>query len=167
MAGADIPGAGSAQFSGSPPNITSGPPMPPPPGGLRSGQLRTRGGQFTSGGMYVVWQGLENVITLPDQMAADLHRATDAAVAKLQDDMVAFAQANAPWVDYTGDARAELHSPAIIEEADGSKTIVLAHGVDYGVYLETMDGGIFGIIPRTIQEFQGQLAVRIAEEMGR
>jgi hypothetical protein len=167
MAGGDIPGAGSAQFSGSPPQIHSGPPMPPPPAGLQFGQLRSKGGQFASGGMYVVWQGLEDVIALPERVGGDLSHAADAALRALQDDMVAFAQENAPWTDFTGDARAELHSPAILEEADGTKTIILAHGVDYGVYLETMDGGVWGIIPRTIQEFAGQLSQRIGAEVGK
>lgn len=162
----DIPGSSSAAFSGSPPNITSGPPLPAMPSGIRTGQLRSASGQF-AGGMYVVWGGLDAVFALPDRVGADLIHATDAALEQLQTDMVEFAQQNAPWNDVTGDARAELHSPAITTASDGTRTVVLAHGVSYGVHLETMDGGVWGVIPMTIREFESQLVQRIGDEVSR
>ena len=67
------------------------------------------------------------------------------------EDMENFAKANAPWQDVTGDARERLH--ATVEEAGPIATIVLAHGVFYGLYLETANQGRFSIIPQTIDVF--------------
>jgi hypothetical protein len=56
------------------------------------------------------------------------------------EDMENYAKANAPWTDRTGDARERLH--ATVEETGPIGTIVLAHGVDYGIWLEVRFGGV-------------------------
>jgi hypothetical protein len=122
----------------------------PPP--VLSGQIRDIQGHY-AGGFYSAWFGFTAVAALPYRLAADLHEARDSALEQIQQDMVDYAKENAPWNDVTGDARAELNSPPIIENSDGSKTLILAHGVDYGIYLETRDGGSLGIIPQTIDHF--------------
>lgn len=64
-------------------------------------------------------------------------------------DMEEWAKANAPWTDRTGTARRTLHS----EVADAGSIlaqITLAHGVDYGVWLEIAHGGQYAIIAPTI-----------------
>lgn len=157
---ADIPGSSSARFPGQAPHA-SGPPMPGIP---RTGQIRDLAGRY-SGGMAVAWIGLEVVAKLPERVQGDLRAARDAALERLRQDMVDFAQTNAPWEDVTGDARAELNSPSITEAPNGDKSIILAHGVEYGIYLETMDGGALGIIPKTIEEFSGRLSDYIRDEL--
>lgn len=135
--------------------------FPPTP---RSGGFRDLGGRFV-GGASVAWLGLPALASLPQRVQADLRGATDAALTKLQDDMVEYARTNAPWEDFTGDARAELHSPFITTAANGDKTVILAHGVSYGIHLETLDGGRLGIIAQTIDHFVGELTGRIAAEL--
>lgn len=149
---ANIPGTSGASL-GTPPNITTGPPLPSVP---RSGQIRDLGGRF-AGGMFSAWVGFEALAHLPEKVQEDLRHGVDNALERLQQDMVEYAQQNAPWEDITGDARAELHSPAITTSSNGDKSIILAHGVDYGIYLETMNGGQFAIIIPTIREFAGRV----------
>lgn len=67
------------------------------------------------------------------------------------EEMEAYAKSHAPWTDRTGDARERLH--ATVEETGPIGTIVLAHGVDYGLWLEIANGGRFSIIPETIDVF--------------
>jgi len=66
-----------------------------------------------------------------------------------------YAKTNAPWQDRTGDARETLH--ATVEETGPIGTIVLAHGVDYGLWLEIANGGKYSIIPETIDVFGPQI----------
>jgi hypothetical protein len=66
-----------------------------------------------------------------------------------------YAKAHAPWSDRTGDARERLH--ATVEETGPIGTIVLAHGVDYGLWLEIANGGRYSIIPQTIDVFGPQI----------
>lgn len=66
-----------------------------------------------------------------------------------------YAKTNAPWTDRTGDARERLH--ATVEETGPIGTIVLSHGVDYGIWLEIANGGRFSIIPETIDVFGPQV----------
>lgn len=59
------------------------------------------------------------------------------------------AQANAPWTDRTGNARQSLHAWA--EETSAAiVTVYLAHGMDYGKWLELAHGGRFQIIEPTL-----------------
>jgi hypothetical protein len=64
------------------------------------------------------------------------------------EEMETYAKSHAPWTDRTGDARERLH--ATVEETGPIGTIVLAHGVEYGLWLEVANGGRFSIIPETI-----------------
>jgi hypothetical protein len=62
----------------------------------------------------------------------------------------ATAQANAPWEDQTGEAREGLHTT--VGNADGTVTLALAHGVDYGFWLEVIQNGKFAIILPTLEQ---------------
>lgn len=61
----------------------------------------------------------------------------------------AYARANAPWSDITGMARAGL--VASVEEDDLEIDIVLAHSVEYGIWLETIQAGQYAIIMPTLE----------------
>lgn len=73
-----------------------------------------------------------------------------------------YAKANAPWQDRTGDARERLH--ATVEETGPIGTIVLAHGVDYGLWLEIANGGRYAIIAPTIDVY-GPIIMRSLQNM--
>lgn len=76
--------------------------------------------------------------------------------------MEQYAKANAPWTDRTGDARERLH--ATVEETGPIGTIVLSHGVEYGIWLEIANGGRYSIIPQTIDVF-GPRVMRSLQNM--
>jgi hypothetical protein len=71
------------------------------------------------------------------------------------DDVLAYAQENAPWADRTGSARAELDVE--VDEHLGEVTLTLAHGVDYGHWLEVIQNGRFAIILPTLEHFAPQI----------
>jgi hypothetical protein len=76
--------------------------------------------------------------------------------------MEQYAKEHAPWTDQTGDARERLH--ATVEETGPIGTIVLAHGVEYGVWLEIANGGRYSIIPQTVDVF-GPRVMRSLQNM--
>lgn len=73
-----------------------------------------------------------------------------------------YAKQNAPWTDRTGDARERLH--ATVEETGPIGTIVLSHGVDYGLWLEIANGGRYAIIAPTIDVY-GPIVMRSLQNM--
>ena len=53
-----------------------------------------------------------------------------------------------PWTDRTGDARKRLNGT--VEKTSTGYRIVLAHGVDYGLWLELANEGKYGIVDKTM-----------------
>lgn len=58
------------------------------------------------------------------------------------------AQRNAKWTDRTGSARTRLN--AYVSATAKGYRITLAHGVDYGIWLELAHEKRYSIIPQTI-----------------
>lgn len=62
----------------------------------------------------------------------------------------AYMKTNAPWTDQTSNARNGLFASA--SRNGNEHTLVLSHSVSYGIFLETMQAGRYGIIvPAWIQ----------------
>lgn len=59
----------------------------------------------------------------------------------------AYAKANAPWTDRTALARASL--TATVDVDGRTVALTVAHGVSYGIYLETMQDGRFAVVEPT------------------
>lgn len=78
------------------------------------------------------------------------------------EDMENWAKANAPWQDRTGDARERLH--ATVEETGPIGTIVLSHGVDYGLWLEVANQGRFAVIAPAI-DYWAPIVMRDLQRM--
>lgn len=115
--------------------------------------------------------GLKWVVSPTDVFPQMAHKYTQAifqggrrVVQEKAAEMEEWAKANAPWTDRTGVARAGLH--ATVEENGQIGSITLAHGVDYGLWLEIANQGRFAIIapaidywgPRIMGELQHMLA---------
>lgn len=60
-----------------------------------------------------------------------------------------FAKENRKWTDRTGHARQRLHG--YVGKIPEGYRIHLAHGVDYGIWLELAHGKRFSIIPQSIR----------------
>lgn len=75
-----------------------------------------------------------------------------------------YAQANAPWADRTGDARAGLD----VDVRREGNVIVweMFHNVDYGLYLETRWNGRYAIIMPTLEMFSAQIGRGLSESEG-
>lgn len=59
---------------------------------------------------------------------------------------------NRPWTDRTGNARASIYGLPDVE----GQNLVIYHGilVDYGVFLETANGGNYRVIKPTIDKYK-------------
>jgi hypothetical protein len=93
--------------------------------------------------------------TLTPMLAqADVRENAEEILNDMSGDIEAYAKANAPWSDITGDARAGLTADVF---TDGDAIVLqLYHIVDYGVWLETIQAGKFAIIMPTLEHFSGE-----------
>lgn len=71
-----------------------------------------------------------------------------------------YAQDNAPWADRTGAARAGLRAE-VLRSGDAVE-LVLAHTVEYGIWLETIQGGAYAIIMPTIEQYAHEVLASVA-----
>ena len=88
---------------------------------------------------------LTGLISAPDKADAAIRMYADTSAIKLQN----FAKQNRPWTDRTGQARQRLTGTSY-RIANGYR-LELAHGVDYGIWLELAHEKKYSIIPKTIQ----------------
>lgn len=79
-----------------------------------------------------------------DRWAQSRHQAIYQLALLRAPQIEAWMKINAPWRDGTANARQSLNAKVFQEVHQ--VIIQLAHGVDYGVYLELSKGGKFGII---------------------
>jgi hypothetical protein len=90
---------------------------------------------------------------LADQLEKVYHSRVIAAVASLvvffSAKVEAYAKANAPWTDRTGNARQSLF--AVTDLAEDTITLYLSHGMDYGKWLELCNQGKYAIILPALQ----------------
>lgn len=84
----------------------------------------------------------------------------DLAVAQLVDyyglRAESYMKQNAPWTDRTGNARNTLHAEAF-HESQVQHGIVCAHGMPYGIWLETRFEGRYAIILPTVDAIGHEL----------
>jgi hypothetical protein len=92
------------------------------------------------------WGDLANAYTLA------IRRGVRAIADRYAAEIEAYMKANAVWVDRSGNARQSL-SAEVEDLTRDMVAIILAHGVDYGIYLELAHGGTYQIIAPTIDVF--------------
>ena len=73
-----------------------------------------------------------------------------------------YAKENRPWTDRTGDARKRL--TGYVTEIENGYRINLAHGVDYGIWLELAMEKRFAILEPTIR-LKGAEVIRGARQL--
>lgn len=86
---------------------------------------------------------------LGETRAAQVQRTVERSADRYSKKIEEWMRANAPWTDQTGDARRELRAE-VLDITGKAVLILLRHGVDYGVYLETVAGGSYAILGRTL-----------------
>lgn len=87
-------------------------------------------------------KGLEN---LEDRAIAAIQLFAETGALKMQ----TYAQQNARWTDRSGRARQTLKGS--VEQSPDKTTIIISHGVDYGIWLELAHEKRFAIIPDTLR----------------
>lgn len=80
------------------------------------------------------------------------------------DDLVKYAQDNAPWEDRTGMAREGLNAEVSLENE--SLEIVLQHTEEYGIWLEIRWGAKYAIIIPTIETMGPRLYDKMNDMFG-
>jgi hypothetical protein len=118
------------------------------------GQVRGYDGTFIKDGVGYMWSGLDNVVQRTIRRGKAIQNIPFIAMSDMAKDAQDYMQRYAPWNDRTGDARTSLQAMAT-SDGQGQSTMWLGHGVYYGYYLETMQGGRFAIVERTMHEFVG------------
>lgn len=96
----------------------------------------------------IEWRGFSPgrlVEWLGEVRAAQVQRQVERSADRFSKKIEAWMRANAVWEDRTGDARRELRAE-VVDMTGHAVLILLRHGVDYGVYLETMQAGRFAIL---------------------
>lgn len=99
----------------------------------------------------IEWRGDRDMIRNLDIYGNKSREAVIAVAKYFERVMETAAKNNAPWTDRTGNARQTLN--AFVDET--SKDFVelfLAHGMEYGVYLEVRWSGKYAVIWPTIEE---------------
>jgi hypothetical protein len=98
-----------------------------------------------------------------DYLVAGMAENVAEAMGQGAEEVESYAQMNAPWNDITGAARSGLTASVSLE--DGEVVLELAHTVEHGYWLETIQDGSYAIImptlealgPRIIQDAGGQV----------
>lgn len=75
---------------------------------------------------------------------------------------IAYARQNAPWTDRTTNARNGLF--ARVENHGPQHSLIIGHGVPYGIWLETRFSGRFAIIKPTV-DHEGPLVLATARQL--
>jgi hypothetical protein len=86
----------------------------------------------------------EHLTTLFDNQAMRIRQAIRVLAQRRSAEIENWMKSNARWTDRTGNARQTLHTE--VYQMYTETLIVLAHGVDYGAYLETVSGGHYAIV---------------------
>jgi hypothetical protein len=102
------------------------------------------------------WQGVveiqQNITKMGEQIEESRRQVAEMLAQEMQD----WAQANAKWKDVTGAARQGLTGYAEHDDAAYISRAIIAHTVDYGLWLEVRAGGSLGIILPTVLHFADQ-----------
>lgn len=87
----------------------------------------------------------QNLQMMPSKVSIAVKMYAETGAQKLR----TYAQNNRRWTDRTGHARQRLN--AYVTQVDNGYKITLAHGVDYGIWLELAHEKKYSIIPETIR----------------
>lgn len=156
MAKGDIPGTSSARLPAAPSKVPRMGNLGRAPGG---DQIRDIHGHF-QGGFAINWIGIGDLQRELTALPGEVQGSMRAGAEQLAEEITLYAQKWAPWEDQTGDARAGLEAH-VLQNNREEVSIVLAHGVDYGVYLENDHGGVYAIILPTMEHFAEEAGARI------
>lgn len=102
----------------------------------------------------IVWQAPpEQAWTaLANAYARSIHAGVEAIANRYKPEIENWMKANAPWTDRTGNARQGLYAD-VDSVAGRMVTLILAHGVEYGLWLEIRHAGAYAVVNPAIDHF--------------
>jgi len=89
---------------------------------------------------------------LADAYISAIHRGIRAIADRRAPEIANWMKDNAPWTDRTGNARQTLWTE-VTDVANKMVTIMLSHGVYYGIFLELNNAGRYAIIDPALDHF--------------
>ena len=92
-----------------------------------------------------------------------IHALVRGVIASYRPQIENWMRANAPWTDRSGNARRTLHTE--YDEAGRVFTLWIAHGMDYGLWLEIRFAGRFAIIGPAIDHFAPQIMAELQRRL--
>ncbi len=101
---------------------------------------------------------------MADHAQGVIDRKTAGMYALLEDwagTLEGYAKENAPWTDRTANARQGLNGG--VDAYDNHFVLYLAHGVEYGIWLEIAHGGNYAIIRPTFDAHMGRIRDTVHE----
>ena len=105
------------------------------------------------GGGYTWVVGPEQAFgELAEEYTRAIHRSVRAIADRWAPEIQNWMKENAPWTDRTGNARQGLYTE-VQDVANVMVSIILSHGVDYGLFLEVSNQGRYAIINPAIDHF--------------
>ena len=108
---------------------------------------------------------MKGLMTAETKSDAAIHMYAETSALQLQN----YAKENRPWTDRTGHARQRLKG--YVGKSEAGWRIYLAHGVDYGLWLELAHEKRYSIIPKTIEYVGAKTIIpgfkRLLERLGR
>ena len=81
-----------------------------------------------------------------------LHQAVFSIAKRWAPEIENWMKDNAPWTDRTGNARQTLYTD-VQDVANEMVSIMLSHGIHYGLFLEVKNAGRYAIINPSLDEF--------------
>lgn len=95
------------------------------------------------------WSGFDQMQRRLDEYARKVRSAVESVADYWAPVIEAYAKDNASWMDRSGNARQTLHAFRKTLAKD-TVALYLAHGMDYGIWLEVANGGAYAIIWDTL-----------------
>lgn len=100
--------------------------------------------------MSIQWSGNDTVLRNMMLYAGRVHQAVVAVAQYWSSVLETEAKQNAPWQDQTANARQSLYA-FVRDVSRDTVELYLAHGVEYGIYLEVKYAGKYAIIWPTLE----------------
>jgi hypothetical protein len=100
-----------------------------------------------------------------DAYLAAVRVGVEAIAMRWAPDIEAWMKENTPWTDRTGNARQNLRTEVV--DLTSEIVIMLAHGMEYGIFLELAHGGKYEIIGPALDRFAPLVLADVQKMMGR
>jgi hypothetical protein len=98
--------------------------------------------------------------------ASEIHKGVYAICQYYAAQAANWMKANAPWTDRTSNARQALYTE-VEQVVNQMVALILSHGVEYGIFLETLNAGRYAIIGPALDHFAVLIWRDVRQMLGR